>query len=164
MRDMTLQEARDSVREGVKNKTGTRCPCCGKHCKEYKFSVSGVIAESLGRLYRKDLTGTGVHLREFSEPVGGGGTPSVLRYFGLITQTSGSKSKPFNRSGIWSITEKGVNWVCGLITIPKYVYTFDQRVTGYSKQEWTWSEATLSDLGPEDAKQDTHRGEDETIA
>jgi hypothetical protein len=147
----TLEEARAAVKKGRANKGGTDCPCCGKHCEEYRFSISANLAQILLVIYQAGRT---LHVKEFAR--GNTYNTTLLKNFGLIQQEPSEDKKPFNRSGLWSITDRGKAWVEGRVRIPRYVFVFDNTVTGFSAEEWTWKESSKSTWSPEDARQDTH--------
>lgn len=151
----TLEEAQQLVKSGIGNKGGCTCPCCGKHCEEYRFSVTANMARGLHELY---ITPGSLHLKDFAQGNSGGYNTfnsNVLKHFRLIQQEESVKKKPFNRSGLWSITTTGRLWVENALQIPKYVFVFDNKVSGFSDELWTWRDALRGKWSPEDARQET---------
>lgn len=147
----TLLEAQQYVKNGVAQKGGCACPCCGRHCEEYRYSMVPMLTESLFKLY---MAGEPLHLRDFCRPRNGGYASCILKNFGLIEQDP-SDQKPFNRSGIWSITSLGKRWIKGEVSIPKFIFVFDNKVSGVSEERWYWKEAVKTEFTPEDARQET---------
>lgn len=50
-------------------------------------------------------------------------------------QPSANDDKKKRSSGYWRATEKGQQFAKGEIEIPKYVFTLDNKVVGYSKDQ-----------------------------
>jgi hypothetical protein len=157
--DMTLQEAVDAVEQGRRNAAGVACLCCGQHCKEYKYKVSPKQAKQLAELAEYGV-GKPVHYSEWAKlKTNSGGMLCILRHLGLIEQGKPDDKKPFNRSGKWSITDEGFNWVNGAIKIPVFVYVFDNIVQRFSEDKFSWEEAASASWKPKDyekSKADTH--------
>ena len=52
-----------------------------------------------------------------------------------LMQPMQSEERTKRSSGFWKATEKGVQFVQDKIQIPKYVFTLDNKVIGYSDQQ-----------------------------
>jgi len=120
--DMTLGEAREWLREQIKDK-GARCPCCTQFAKIYRRTLYGVMAAGLIAAYQR-YHRDWFHMREATRYAGG--DHSKLRYWGLIEEEI-ERRPDGGRSGWWRITDNGVAFVLGTWVIPRDAYIYDGR-------------------------------------
>lgn len=128
---------------------GAQCPCCGGTVKVKRYAVSTRQARELRTLY--DARPEALHWKEWL--TSSARMQCVLRFAGLISQPTGDPDKPFNRSGAWAITQRGIDWIEGNITIPRFVYVLFNQIVGYSPEQLTYQEALDHPYTPEDAMQ-----------
>ena len=126
------------------------CPTCGAKMVEYKFGFNRGLAVALRALYRADgpvaMDSLGLAYAERTNS-------QKLAYWKLavpvvktkrivscmdpeeVVDELNARAERQRRAGWWSITEKGKDFVEGLITIPKYAHTLRGGVTGFSGDE-----------------------------
>ena len=119
MDDITLQAAKDQLRNQIANGTGAKCPCCTQTVKIYRRNINSGMALMLVRAYRdygRDWfhLPTAVGLRTYS------GEGSQFRFWGLLEQDP-------DRQGYWRITEAGEDFVRERSAVPKYALIFNAR-------------------------------------
>lgn len=127
--DMTLQEARDKLRELVEH--GHRCPCCTQFAKVYKRKVNSTMARGLIDIYRN----AGIewcHVRSLrsSSHAGDNREESKLRYWGLLEEETDRRGDG-GRSGWWRVTPEGEEWVLNRSSVLKYALLYDGRCLGH---------------------------------
>lgn len=84
------------------SKAGVLCPCCGGFVRVKPYVVGRKLARGLQVLY--DAHGAEVHIDDFA---GNSRMHGILCHAGLIEQLTHNPDKPFNRSGMWAITQRG---------------------------------------------------------
>ncbi len=145
----TLSQGAGFVLTHMYSAEGVECPCCGGLVKVKRYSVSSRQARELRTLYHHRPTA--LHWRDWL--TSSARMQCVLRYAGLIEQPTGDPEKPFNRSGCWAITQRGVDWIEGSLSIPRFVYVLFNQIVGYSPELMTYPEALDNAYAPEDAMQ-----------
>lgn len=129
----TLDEAKAYLRENWE--VGTPCPCCGQHVKLYKRSLTSGQAQALIILYRYMVQNPDeeyVHVSTFNTTAFRGGDFAKLRYWRLI-EASENVDTDKKDSGLWRITERGVEFVTGERYIPKRVHLYNGKIVGWSE-------------------------------
>lgn len=125
----TLRQARDWA--AAKANEGARCPCCTRFVKIYKRKITSSMAYALIILYRHDCRypGNWVELSTFfaglpnldpRTAIAVRSNSTALGLWGLIEEN------PAN-SEHYRITDLGRKFVGEAITVPKYVYNYDNR-------------------------------------
>lgn len=123
----TLQRAKNHIRQGWKT-NGCICPCCGQDVVLRERHLYSGQMKSLIALYK---AGDGYHhVSKLDPPPAGGGDFAKLRFWELIEQKINSDTRK-RTSGMWRITEKGINFVEGKIRIPRSCHIFNKKV-----REW----------------------------
>ena len=118
-----------SLRGGHKG----NCPCCDRYAQVYKRHLHFTVAWQLIRLYRLnglseyvnacELIMTGQH---------GTGDFQKAKYWELIERRPLTKAEDTKKSsGWWRLTPKGLDFVLGRITIPRFAMVFDDRVIAF---------------------------------
>lgn len=150
-----LDDAVNFVLAHMYEADGARCPCCGGTVKVKRYSVSGRQARELMTLYRHRPAP--LHWRDWL--TSSARMQCVLRFAGLIEQPTNDPEKPFNRSGEWSITQLGVDWINGDAEIPRFMYVLYNQLVGTSPETMTYREACQNNYTPEDAMVDVNPAE-----
>lgn len=128
----TLSEAKEYLRENFDK--GTKCPCCGQFVKLYKRSITSGQAHGLIMFYRysEEHPEEFIHVSNFDFTAFRGGDFAKLRYWGFIEQAE--NDDPSKRdSGMWSITDKGRQFVRNERTVPRQVHLYDGQRVGWSE-------------------------------
>ena len=125
------------------SKAGVICPCCGGFVRVKPYVVGRKLARGLQVLY--DAHGAEVHIDDFA---GNSRMHGILCHAGLIEQLTHDPNKPFNRSGMWAITQRGVDWIEGRVTIPQKINVLYKTFVGGSIEQITFEEARGNRRGP----------------
>lgn len=131
--DMTLQEARDKLRELIED--GEKCPCCTQFAKVYKRKIHASMASALLAIYRasRATRGNEMPFIEISKilPHKQVADAAKLRYWGLIQEEPSVRSDGSERTGFWRITQRGVEFARNRSQEPKYAKLYDGRCLGF---------------------------------
>jgi len=136
----TLAQARfnfkDSIEEAIEqsSKDPVVCPCCKHRHKVYKRTIDFSTALTLAYMYKAGGL-VAVHVSKVQRKYGNinsGGYFAQLRFWGLIEESKNHDIKGGRQSGYWRVTEKGEQFVKGIIIIPKYVHVLRNECLGHS--------------------------------
>lgn len=123
----TLDEAKAFIRENWKD--GCVCPCCGRWLKLYDIKMPGAGAADLIKLYKlsKGFPNHYEHVDVFSN--------TKSRSFPKLAYWKLCKSMPNDdpekrTSGMWALTQKGVDFVEGKITVPERTFYYKKKGRG----------------------------------
>ncbi len=133
----TIQQAKDYLRENWED--GVNCPCCKQMVKLYKRKLTTTMM--LGLIDLNKHTQQPVHIKEIK--VVNGGEFAQMKRWGLIEDDKNDDLTK-RTSGQWSITQKGKDFLNGMIRIPKYVFTYNGQTMKYSS-ELTDAKSALGD-------------------
>jgi len=136
----TIKEAKDYL-DQHKNK-GTHCPACDQFVKVYKRSLYGTVVERLVSLYElsgKKADGDFFHVTKIYESLKTyiTGDFYLASRFGLIEEKPVGADTSKKNSGYWRITAKGIAFLKGEITVPKYVLIQNGETKGFTGKEVT---------------------------
>ena len=138
----TLQVAKNDLKQGWKTSDGAVCKCCGQKVKLYERKLMWMMARGLIRLYWMDRDMPIAYHRNKIMPDDTSGSFAKLEYWGLIKSQVNDDTKK-RCSGMWGITSLGRNFVEGNIRVPKYVYTYNQKLYGLPSDELIGIEEAL---------------------
>jgi hypothetical protein len=122
---------------------GAHCPCCGQYAKIYKRKFSRTLARTIVAMFGL----TEQKVRQRLSPVIHVPTElsgmrdrdmGLLEDFGLV---SGRSDGQTYSTGFWKITVSGAHFVRGEWDIPEAVYSYNQKVIGYSEERITIEKA-----------------------
>lgn len=105
------------------------CPCCNQMVKLYKRSIPAVVAHDLIVLSKAVNNDEYKHITTFQSK-GGGGDFARLETWGLI-QAKPNDSTHRRTSGLWTITQKGRDFVDRKLMVRKYVQIYNNTFYGY---------------------------------
>lgn len=128
--ERTLAQAKADLDDKIED--GTRCECCGQFAKVYKRKLTTTTAASLIKLYV--MCGTDYfHLPRVLVDAGRQQADETkTAYWGLIERRpADDQEHPGKHHGIWRITEKGVDFIHGRLSIPKYALIYNNTVLGF---------------------------------
>lgn len=130
----TLRAAKEWLRQRVEE--GARCPCCRQIAKVYKRKLHSGMAMRLISCYRISVL-RGFDWIDVNELYKQG--PSVapldfpyLRFWGLIEKHPTDRDSEVKSSGLWRITELGVDFVCGRAEVFSHIRFYDSRFLGFT--------------------------------
>lgn len=133
----TIKQAKSYLRENFDK--GTECPCCGQLVKRYARLFDSGLARFAIALYHlsdgkpkkafdkneiRKLAG----LKNLSATNYG-----IIRYWKILEPLPVEVSEK-RTSGMWQLTDLGIQFVESKIAIPKYCYTYNNSIDGYSEQ------------------------------
>lgn len=99
------------------------CSHCSQKIMVYRRNIRKGMIYGLIELWKKGECKSS----ELNIPIGINADFSKLRFWGLIY-------KPSLKREVWAITNKGKDFLTGLIEIPKYVFIFNNNVERYSSE------------------------------
>ena len=130
-------------------KEGCRCPICNQNVKMYKKKVDSQMAFFLIKLHRLTKKYPLQNYFHVSDDINVtlkvGGSWAKLRYWELIEeQPKDSNDTEKRTSGMWRISQKGMMFVEGNLSIPKYVKLYNQTFYGYEGERVSIQDALSS--------------------
>ena len=136
----TIKESKEFLKSNYSK--GCKCPSCGQMVKLYKRKLNSSNAICMIEFAKMATVGKWYHISDLIKYNTllatrlNGGEFARMRYFGLIEEMEKDPKETSKRtSGYWRITQKGVDFVNNIITVPKYVFIFDNRVQGLSDEK-----------------------------
>ena len=135
----------DALRLDVKEKRnsgGCSCPVCGQYCKTYKRKLNSAQAAFICWLVRewRKVPDEWINV-PIRYPHKIGGEYGKLAHFGLAVLQPNPDDSSKKTSGMWKPTWHGVQFVRGSITVPKYIFLYDNNLEGVSSDQITIREA-----------------------
>jgi predicted transcriptional regulator len=132
MKFETVQEAKTYLRANFEK--GATCPCCGQLVKLWKHALNSSIVRTLIAMHVRHLSGQEyIHIMKEVKLTTMYG---IAEYWKLIEAKEHDIADDNNKaSGLWKLTPKGTEFVEMRILVPKYVYVFNDKVDGFSKEE-----------------------------
>jgi len=142
MQYMNWGDIKKSFIQHVRQEKGTSCPCCGQYAKEYKRRLNSSIAACLVVLSKMEHNSFH-HVGEVLKARGMntiGRDFALLKHWGLVEEKinvdTGRRS-----SGMWKITEEGIEFAQGKSKVARQVFLYNGQVTGRSFEDTTIFEA-----------------------
>lgn len=129
----TLKEAKDYLSKNYKD--GAKCPCCDQFVKQYKRKINSTMAYALILMSK---TPEWIHSESFfhnkNVPSSIRGDLPKLRHWKLIDKDETGKKDGNPNVGNYKITEKGISFVGKYISVPKYAYSYNNKIQGFSEE------------------------------
>lgn len=124
---------------------GCICSACGQNVKMYKKKIDSLMAVYLIKLYKLSNGSSGKYFHvenDLDVPLKVGGSWAKLRWWGLIEEQAKDELNTTSRtSGYWKITERGIHYAKGEITLPKYVKLYNGKCRGSEGKKTTIQES-----------------------
>jgi hypothetical protein len=133
---LTLDEAKNRLREQLQAGESTICPCCTQTAKIYTYSINHGMVQCLVKLATRGW----VHTPDDKFLSRYRGNLTKLQYWGMV-ERSLPRSENGVGSGYWRITPDGIGWLRGVVQAPVKVSVFNGRVLGTSDETGTVSDA-----------------------
>ena len=112
--------------------TGVDCPCCGQFVKRYKRKLTTSMAVGLISLFNQSSgMGEEVHIKKIKGV--NGGEFAQLKRWGLVSDSFNNDTSK-RTSGMWTITDKGKQFVLGFIRVPMYCETYNGKTLSFSNE------------------------------
>lgn len=141
---VTLEEAKKFLRSNFEE--GAKCPCCGQFVKLYKRKITSSMAYGLIVINRLKEPGEIFHLNKFFKelpnvPAAIHGDMPKLRLWGLLSDIEKELDDGNPNCGLYTLTPEGRAFVMGAISVPKYCFMYNNKVTAKSEELTTIREA-----------------------
>lgn len=137
-RESFLEDLRQDWQDGIKSKEGANCPCCGRFSKVYKRTINRSIAQSLRWMYQfaKDSgVDAWAYMREQApqQSIRANEYTKLLSW-GLAEKMPSEPNSKKKSTGMYRITQKGIDFVEHRVSVPKYVFINKNEVLYVSEE------------------------------
>lgn len=120
---------------------GHTCVTCGQRVKIYKRTLYDRMARGLAWLYKAHRLMPGKdcfhHQEDLKIDQRTAGDFAKLKHWGFMEEAKKGMDEDKRTSGRWRITEKGIQFIQGEITVPKYVKLYNKAIYGFEGPEIT---------------------------
>ena len=128
---------------------GCQCPVCDQYVKLYKRNFNSAMSVAMIKIYQafdKDPDLEWLKVEDYlkADPK----LPSTIRgdfakgvYWNLLDKQDGERTDGSKRIGYYKITQKGKDFVCGKVAIPKWVRLYNNEVLGFAEERVTIQQA-----------------------
>lgn len=123
-----LEELRNNWKKVVEADGGI-CPCCDRSGKVYRLSINQTYALSLRWIDVHGKEGGWINVQD--------NAPRFMlkgKNYGMLTHWGVLESFSM-RSGIWRTTQKGKDFLKGLINLPLGAFIYNDKVWAFSSEE-----------------------------
>lgn len=140
IKDNTIKIIKSEIfTKEVMNK-GCKCPVCNQNVRLQRYTINAETAKCLIKLYKlnkKYPEKVWFHVAEdIKIGISVSGAFAKLRHWGLIEQLTPKNNLTAKKtSGMWRITDKGIDFVLNRITIPKFIKVYNQTFYGFEEQK-----------------------------
>lgn len=111
---------------------GLRCPLCAQFAKRYRRKLNKRMIKALRLLVQSGAALDFVHAPTvLSTAAGPARDPGMLALFNLVEELQVVRDDG-GRAGYWRVTEAGLAFLRGKLTLPKYALVYDGRRLGYT--------------------------------
>ena len=111
------------------------CPCCNRHAQVYHRQLYSSSSVQLIRLFKLGGAKERIHLSEIMPPgKSGGGDFTLSKHWGLV-QSPDYEGDEKRTNGLWQLTPKGVEFIKGNLSIPRYALIFDDEVLRFEGEQ-----------------------------
>jgi hypothetical protein len=129
-----LSEAKAWLRARLRD--GATCPCCSQRAQTYRRKITATSARALVTMYRKH----GLEVGHLPTALGRKQADEAkMVYWGLI-EDEGVLRDDGGRAGYWRVTDKGLHFMQGRLTIQKYALVYDSRCLGFEGPQVSFSQ------------------------
>lgn len=113
---------------------GVVCPCCDRFAKKYKRTINSGESRILIWLFNNTSPEKWIHVNSNAPKfILRSNEISRLKVWGLAQEKTNDMPSQRN-SGFYKITNKGIAFVLMKIKIPKYYWTYNNEVLGFSEE------------------------------
>lgn len=149
-RSDSIERAQADLRAALKAGLRAQCPCCKQGVERYRRKIDKSMALSLAFLVK--LSGPDqipVHYKRLEKPFNRWPVTithwNTIKYWGLARQVDkdhpryadlkiiGDPDKP--KTGYWTPTSRGIDFVNGIATVPRYIFTYNNKRIGASDMQ-----------------------------
>lgn len=129
----TLAEAKKYLQDNFKK--GISCPCCHQFVKLYPRKITSSMSKALIGMFRETKAGGGE--KEWADSRNYIAIPDVVKFvhWGILEAQEGQRDDGSKRVGWYKLTEKGIEFVNGRISVPMRVKLYNQKFYGFEGGE-----------------------------
>lgn len=110
------------------------CETCGAKVVEYRHTLNQALVHALGRLYQ---LGGQAHINDLGLSFSTINNFQKLRYWFLVDKVQSEEGH--TRSGVWRLTDRGWDFVDGVIQVPRRAWTYRGEHVRYDdERELVW--------------------------
>jgi hypothetical protein len=135
----SLGEVKDFLRENYEK--GCECPACGRVVELRRRGLNSSMAYAVMIMYRLMMNSSDPNKYfKMNEEIAKLKIPSSnieyskLAYWKLAEQNPVNENKKTKTSGYWRLTQKGIQFALSQISVPKYVYVYNNQVRKISEE------------------------------
>jgi hypothetical protein len=132
---VTLDDARLTWFNHTIINDGGYCPCCDRWGKTYRRGINRTMAGSMVWLAEHAPPGS-----DWVKPskVGprfmiGSNQFTTMKWWGACERCPADEDEDVKHSGLWRMTELGMDWVANRVTLPKFVWTYNDEVKRFDE-------------------------------
>ena len=132
-----LEDLREVFQQQLKD--GLFCPVCDRWGKIYKRPLNATMVRTLAWLWR--LSARGEHWVDVPKEARNGAKTydytkqySTLKHWGFLRHKKNLDKPKQKESGVWKPTQQVGFFLRGLIDVPKYAFTYNDSLRGFSKE------------------------------
>ncbi len=119
---------------------GCKCPVCNQNVRLQKYTINSEMAKCLIDLYKlnkKEPDRVWFHVaKDIKIGISVSGAFAKMRHWGLIEQLTQKNNLTAKKtSGMWRITDKGMDFVLNRISIPKFIKVYNQTFYGFEEEK-----------------------------
>lgn len=146
-RGETIEQEKAVFNKKMMNDGEAHCPCCNRDATVSKQRVHATLAYMLGRLYAASMEEYGqsdgwVHLEKFSPGRHGSGREfAIVKHWNLAEPMPADLGDDKRSSGMWRLTETGMEWITLKKQITKVLYIFDNKIIKEGGEVWSFIDA-----------------------
>lgn len=142
--DKSLAEAKQHLKDNWKK--GTTCPCCCQNVQLYSRKLTSSMVYALWLVRNTIAVGDGYFhaenlFKNFTCPPSVRGDFPKLRFWGFIEPKMPNTSEVSTSNGLYKITDKGLEFLKGTMTVPASVLIYNNKFIGFGEKETTFHEA-----------------------
>lgn len=130
----------ENFKRKLKSGEPTECPCCGRAAQMYRRKIHTSVAMQLIELYKMGGSHTYINSTVF---IKSGSIPAsdwrTAKHWDLIQRAEGQGG--IKGSGMWKLTQHGIDFVTGQASIPRFAVVFDDQVQSFEGPPITIAEA-----------------------
>lgn len=138
----SLSQTREEVMKRIADGEQVRCPVCDQNCKMYKRKLNAMQAVFLCWLVRRWVANGGGWIdvpKEYPRKIGG--EYGKLAHWKLAELKTNDDDPSKRTSGLWRPTQKGIDFASETITVPKYVFLYNNELHSVSEEHTTIRES-----------------------
>lgn len=135
--EYVLNELREPLMKAAESRKTNDCPLCNQSVHINKDKQTDSSTKNLLNLYYLTKESPDIEYfpsHKFCKGRNGAGRFAALRYHDFIIESVANKESTNDgqkkNTGLWKLTDKGIDYCEGRIKIPKYILTYNRKFIG----------------------------------